>query len=59
MGYKLLGWIVWHGALWFLRRKLRGVLPGRRGLVAGLLVAGAAGAAAAVAGVAGGRRAGT
>ena len=54
MGYKLLGWVVWHGAMWLLRRKLRGA-PGRRGLLVGLLVAGAAGAAAAVAG---GRRAG-
>jgi hypothetical protein len=50
---------VWHGAIWLLRRELRGVFPGRRGLagglVGGLLAAGAAGAAAAVAG---GRRAG-
>jgi hypothetical protein len=56
MGYKLLGWVVWHGALWFLRRKLRGTLPGRRALVVGLSVAGAA-AVAAVA--AGGRGAGS
>ena len=29
-GYKLLGFSVWHGARWYLRRRVR---PRRRGLV--------------------------
>ncbi len=36
MGYKLLGWIVWNGGRWYLRRKLgrRGPALGAAGAVA-------------------------
>jgi hypothetical protein len=47
MGYKLLGWVVWNVARWVIRRKLRGVLPGGKVAVAGLVVAVAAAALAA------------
>ena len=47
MGYKLLGWVVWHVARWVIRRKLRGVLPGRKVAVGALVVAVAAAALAA------------
>jgi hypothetical protein len=48
MGYKILGFAVWHGAKWYLARKL----PDRR-----LLAAGAVGLGVAVAGaVAAGQR---
>ena len=50
-GYRLLGYVVWHGAKWYLRRRL----PSGRSLAMAGLVLGA-GAAAAV--VAIGRRAG-
>jgi hypothetical protein len=33
-GYKLLGFTVWHGARWYLRRRVR---P-RRGLIVGALL---------------------
>jgi hypothetical protein len=46
MGYKLLGWIVWNGARWYLRRKL-GRAAGPVVAVAVLAGAGAAAAAAA------------
>jgi hypothetical protein len=42
MGYKILGFAVWHGGKWYARRRLRGAT---RKLavagVAGLLIAGA------------------
>ncbi len=53
MGYKLLGWIVWNGGRWVVRRKLRTTLPGRGAAVAAI---GAAGAAAALAAGAARRR---
>ena len=43
MGYKLLGWVVWNGARWYLRRKL-----GAKALPAAGVVAGVVGAAAVV-----------
>jgi len=49
MGYKLLGFTVWHGARWYVRRRF----PGMRrklaisGLAALLIGGGVAGAAAA------------
>jgi len=57
MGYKLLGWIVWNGGRWVVRRKLRGALP-RRGVMVAAGVAAGGAAAALAAGAAGGRRAG-
>ena len=41
MGYKLLGFVVWQGARWYLRRKYPG-LPRKAAIVglAGLAVAG-------------------
>jgi hypothetical protein len=48
VGYKLLGYVVWRGAKWYLRRRYGGV--GRKLAVAagaGLLLGGAAAAVAA------------
>jgi hypothetical protein len=36
MGYKLLGYIVWRGGKWYVRRRARGA---RRGLAIGAIVA--------------------
>jgi hypothetical protein len=47
MGYKILGFVVWNGAKWYLRRRL-GVLASRKALAAG--VVGAAVVALAVGG---------
>jgi hypothetical protein len=49
MGYKVLGFAVWHGGKWYLRRRLRGVrrkaaIAGRKAAIAclaALLIAGA------------------
>ena len=41
MGYKILGFAVWHGAKWYLRRRL-GLLGSRKALAAGLVGAGVA-----------------
>jgi hypothetical protein len=30
MGYKLLGFVVWHGAQWYVRRRMRHLIPSRR-----------------------------
>ena len=44
MGYKLLGFVVWHGAKWYLRRRFPGA--GRKAAIAalagGVIVGGAA-----------------
>ena len=42
MGYKVLGYIVWHGATWYLRRRYGGRA---RKLALGALVAGGVAAA--------------
>lgn len=39
-GYKVLGFVVWNGAKWYVKRRTREVLPSRRVAAAGL-VAGA------------------
>jgi hypothetical protein len=39
MGYKLLGFVVWRGAKWYLGRRLGGVAATRKALVAGGLAA--------------------
>jgi hypothetical protein len=30
MGYKMLGFVVWQGARWYARRRIRQVLPSRK-----------------------------
>ena len=30
MGYKILGFVVWHGARWYVRRRVQAALPSRR-----------------------------
>jgi hypothetical protein len=37
MGYKMLGFVVWHGAQWYVRRRMRNLVPSRR-VAAGALV---------------------
>ncbi len=37
MGYKALGFVVWQGGKWYLRRRMQGT--GRRAALAGLSVA--------------------
>lgn len=39
MGYKILGFAVWHGAKWYMKRRL-GVLGSRKALAAGAVGAG-------------------
>jgi hypothetical protein len=39
MGYKLLGFIVWRAAVWYLRRRVRGLGAGRRLVIAGGVLA--------------------
>ncbi|MBA3328030.1 MAG: hypothetical protein H0T43_06995 [Solirubrobacterales bacterium] len=38
MGYKLLGFTVWRGGLWYLRRRYGSMLPSRRSATAGVVV---------------------
>ena len=49
MGYKILGFTVWHGGLWFLRRRYGHVLPSRRTATAGIVTLAVAGLALAAA----------
>ncbi|HEV7884180.1 MAG TPA: hypothetical protein VGO81_11465 [Solirubrobacteraceae bacterium] len=48
MGYKMLGFVVWHGAQWYVRRRMRNLVPSRR-VAAGALVVGGISVAALVA----------
>jgi hypothetical protein len=41
MGYKILGFVVWHGGKWYVKRRL-GVLGSRKALAAGAVGAGVA-----------------
>jgi hypothetical protein len=41
MGYKILGFAVWHGVKWYMKRRL-GVLGSRKALAAGAVGAGVA-----------------
>jgi hypothetical protein len=41
MGYKILGFAVWHGGKWYVKRRL-GVLGSRKALAAGAVGAGVA-----------------
>jgi hypothetical protein len=40
MGYKMLGFVVWHGAQWYVRRRTRHLVPSRRVASAALVAAG-------------------
>jgi hypothetical protein len=42
MAYKLLGFVVWRGAKWYVGRRLGGLTATRKVLVAGALAAAAA-----------------
>ena len=42
MGYRALGFVVWHGAKWFLRRKYGAYVPSRPVAAAGLVGVGVA-----------------
>lgn len=48
MGYKMLGYIVWHVALWYVRRRMRRLVPSRR-VASAAIVVGAVSVAAGVA----------
>ena len=46
MGYKILGFVVWQGARWYARRRVRRMIPSRR--VASVVVVASAVASIAV-----------
>jgi hypothetical protein len=48
MRYKLLGFAVWQGARWYVRRRIRALVPSRR-VASAMLVASAVGVLAVVA----------
>ena len=48
MRYKVLGFAVWHGARWYVRRRISRLVPSRR-VTMGMIVAGAVGVVALVA----------
>jgi len=48
MGYKLLGFAVWQGARWYVRRRISRLIPSRR-VATGALVVGVVSAIAVVA----------
>jgi hypothetical protein len=48
MGYKLLGFVVWRAARWFVRRRLDRMLSSRR-VAAGVVLAGVVGTVAVLA----------
>ena len=37
MGYKILGFVVWQGARWYARRRVRQMMPSRRVAIAALV----------------------
>ncbi|MGH2943078.1 MAG: hypothetical protein ACRDLN_09965 [Solirubrobacteraceae bacterium] len=37
MGYKMLGFVVWHGAQWYVRRRVGRMMPSRRVATAALV----------------------
>ncbi len=45
MGYKILGFVVWHGARWYARRRVGQVMPSRRVATAALVASAVATAA--------------
>ena len=38
MGYNMLGFVVWQGARWYARRRVKGILPSRRVATAAFVV---------------------
>jgi hypothetical protein len=48
MGYKLLGFVVWRGARWYVRKRMTRFVPSRR-MTSAAIVAGAVSVAAIVA----------
>jgi hypothetical protein len=38
-GYEILGFTVWHGGKWYVRRRYGSLLPSRRVFAAGLVAA--------------------
>jgi hypothetical protein len=46
MGYKILGFVVWQGGKWYVRRRMPGL--GRKAAIGGLAAAAAVGGAVAV-----------
>jgi predicted MFS family arabinose efflux permease len=49
MGYKMLGFVVWHGAQWYVRKRMRNMVPSRRTASAAAVVVGAVSVAAVLA----------
>jgi hypothetical protein len=49
MGYKMLGFVVWHGAQWYLRRRVSKLVPSRGTAATAALVVAGVGVAAVVA----------
>ena len=47
MGYKILGFIVWHGSKRYVRKRYGGLVPSRRVLTAALVVSAVGGLAVA------------
>jgi hypothetical protein len=48
MGYKMLGFVVWHAAQWYVRRRMGHLVPSRR-VASAAIVVGAVSVAALVA----------
>lgn len=49
MGYKMLGFVVWHGAQWYVRRRVSNLVPSRRTAGLAALAVGAVSVGAVVA----------
>ncbi len=49
MGYKMLGFVVWHGARWYVKRRASNMVPSRRTASAAVAVVAAVGVTALVA----------
>lgn len=49
MAYKMLGFVVWHGARWYVRRRASKLVPSRRTASAAAVVVGVVGVAAVMA----------
>jgi len=49
MAYKMLGFVVWHGARWYVRRRASNLVPSRRTVSAAAVVVGVVSVAAVVA----------
>lgn len=49
MAYKMLGFVVWHGAQWYVRRRVSNLVPSRRTASMAALVVGVVSVGAVVA----------